>query len=80
MKCKECQFHNPEGVKFCGACGRSMAKDKKTATSCKRPAPFKKSYGINTCYYALVPNHIDLMECYLHMENYDSASTAIKVA
>ncbi len=24
MKCLECQFENPEGVKFCGACGTKL--------------------------------------------------------
>ena len=24
MKCPECQFENPEGIKFCGECGTKL--------------------------------------------------------
>ena len=40
MKCQECQFENPEGMKFCGACGAIL---EKICPKCKfsNPPQFK---------------------------------------
>lgn len=24
MKCKKCEYHNPEGAKYCGKCGNRL--------------------------------------------------------
>ena len=40
MRCPSCGFENPEGVKFCGECGRSLTN---RCPSCRveNPLPFK---------------------------------------
>ena len=40
MKCPECQFENPEGMKFCGACGTNL---ERICSKCKfsNPPQFK---------------------------------------
>ena len=40
MQCPNCEFDNPEGMKFCGECGASL---KKTCPNCKfeNPPQFK---------------------------------------
>jgi predicted amidophosphoribosyltransferase len=36
MKCPECQFENPDGIKFCGECGNKL---EKLCPSCHSPNP-----------------------------------------
>ena len=38
MKCPECQFDNPEGVKFCGECGSKL---EKTCPKCNSTNPLQ---------------------------------------
>ncbi len=40
MKCPKCQFENPEGMKFCGACGTNL---ERICSKCKfsNPPQFK---------------------------------------
>lgn len=45
MKCPHCQAENPEGVKFCGECGRSLAVEL-TCPQCGHKNP----QGVKFCY------------------------------
>ena len=55
MKCTNCGAENPEGNKFCGGCGKELAKDPdvvqkptgRTCSSCGRSLPKET----NVCPY-----------------------------